>query len=76
VAEIESENDDNINSKDELGNAFAALLVGIIKGKRTKEEKEYSDSYFTLIKGFFLIKLLAISYIIPYIKTLANNFNN
>jgi len=31
VAEIKGENGDNTNSKDELGNAFAALIIDINK---------------------------------------------
>ena len=67
MAEIESK--DNI-SKDKLSNAFKALLANI-----SKEEKQYSDSYFTLIK-VLLTKLLILYIIILYIENLVNNLNN
>jgi hypothetical protein len=67
MAEIESK--DN-TSKDKLSNAFKALLADI-----NKEEEQYSDSYFTLIK-VILNKLLITYIIILYVKTLINNFNN
>jgi hypothetical protein len=72
VAEIEGENNDDISSKDELSNAFATLLVNI----KEEEVREQPDSYFTLVKSFFLTKSLIISHINPYVKTLVNNLNN
>ena len=39
-------------------------------------KEQCSDSYFTLVKNFFLTKLLAISYTISYAKTLSDNLNN
>jgi hypothetical protein len=67
VAEIEGK--DN-TSKDKLSNAFKALLANI-----SKEEEQYSDSYFTLVK-VLLIKLLVPRIIVLYIENLVNNLNN
>ena len=76
VAKIESENDSDTNSKDELSNAFAALLAGIIEEEIKETGKQHLSSYFTLVKSFFLTKSLIVFYIIFYVKTLLNNFNN
>ena len=76
MAEIEGKNNNNANSKDELSNAFAALLASIIGEEIEETGEQYSDSYFTSIKSFFLTKSLAISHIIPYVKTLVDNLNN
>jgi hypothetical protein len=67
MAEIEGK--DN-TSKDKLSNAFEALLANT-----SKEEKQHSDSYFTLIK-VLLTKLLVPYIVIPYVETLVNNLNN
>jgi hypothetical protein len=67
VAEIEGK--DN-TSKDKLSDAFKALLANI-----SKEEEQYSDSYFTLVK-VLLIKLLVPRIIVLYIENLVNNLNN
>jgi hypothetical protein len=67
MAEIEGK--DN-TSKDKLSNAFKALLANT-----SKEEKQHSDSYFTLIK-VLLTKLLVPYIVIPYVETLVNNLNN
>jgi hypothetical protein len=67
VAEIKGK--DN-TSKDKLSNAFKALLANI-----SKEEEQYSDSYFTLVK-VLLIKLLVPRIIVLYIENLVNNLNN
>jgi hypothetical protein len=68
MAEIEGENN---TSKDKLSNAFKALLANTSK----KEEKQYSDSYFTLIK-VLLTKLLVPCIVILYVENLVSNFNN
>jgi hypothetical protein len=73
VAEIEGKNDDNISSKDKLSDAFVSLLVDI---KEEEVREQYTNSYFTLIKSFFLTKLLIVSYTILYIKTLVDDLNN
>ena len=65
--------DNNISSKDKLGNTFATFLIDI---KEDKQREQYTNSYFTLIKSFFSIELLVVSYTIPYIKTLIDNLNN
>jgi hypothetical protein len=67
MAEIEGK--DN-TSKDKLSDAFKALLANI-----SKEEKQHSDSYFTLIK-VLLIKLLVPCIIILYVENLVSNLNN
>jgi hypothetical protein len=67
VAEIEGKNDNDISNKNKSSNAFVTLSVNI---KEEKVREQYSDSYFTLIR------LLIVSYIIPYVKTLVNNLNN
>ena len=67
MAEIEGK--DN-TSKDKLSDAFKALLVDT-----SKEEEQYSDSYFTLIK--VLLTKLSIPYIIIlYVENLVSNLNN
>jgi len=48
MAEIEGENEDD-TSKDELGNAFIALLIDI-----NGEVLEHSESYFTLVENLFI----------------------
>jgi hypothetical protein len=68
MAEIEGENN---TSKDKLSNAFKALLANTSK----KEEKQYSDSYFTLIK-VLLTKLLVPCIVILYVENLVSNLNN
>jgi hypothetical protein len=73
MTEIEGENEDNTSNKDKLTNAFITLLVDLNKDKLGEQ---YSDSYFTSIKNFFLTKLLVIFYTILYVKTLINNLNN
>jgi hypothetical protein len=73
VAEIEGENDDDMSSEDELGDAFASLLVD------TEEEevgKQHTDSYFTSVESFFSTELSIVSYTIPYVKTLVDDLNN
>jgi hypothetical protein len=67
VAEIKSK--DN-TSKDELSNAFEALLANT-----SKKEKQYSDSYFTSIK-VLLTKSLVPRIIILYVENLVSNLNN
>jgi hypothetical protein len=56
MAKIESENDGDANSEDELGDAFAALLAGIIEEETEETGEQHSDSYFTSIEGFFSTK--------------------
>jgi len=74
VAEIEGEDH---TSKDDLGDAFKALLADT-----SEEEKEqYSDSYFissyfTLVKSLLTELPVAPSIVIHYAKTLVNNLNN
>jgi hypothetical protein len=73
VAEIEGK---DYTSKDKLGDAFKALLADI-----SKEEEQYSNSYFissyfTLVKSLLTKLLVAPSIVIPYAKTLVNNLNN
>ena len=77
MASFEGDFDDNDNN---LKDAFGALLVDYNNESSNNNKEEELDnflapSYFTLVKSF-LAKPLAISYIIPYTKTLANNFNN
>jgi hypothetical protein len=67
VAEIEGE--DNI-SKDELGDAFKALLADT-----SEEEEQHSDSYFTLVK-VLLTELLVPYIVVLYVENLVSNFND
>jgi len=69
MAEIEGK--DN-TSKDNLGDAFKALLANTSK---KEEEEQYSVSYFTSIK-VLSTKLLVPYIVILYAKTLVNNLNN
>ena len=68
VAEFEGK--DN-NSKDELGNAFATLLVDI-KEEEVLEE-QHSDLYFTLVEHLLIKPSHARS---PYAKVLIKELNN
>jgi hypothetical protein len=67
VAEIEGK--DNI-SKDELGDAFKALLADT-----SEEEEQHSDSYFTLVK-VLLTELLVPYIVVLYVENLVSNFND
>jgi hypothetical protein len=74
VAKFEGE--DN-TSKDELSDAFKALLADI--GKEVKEQPSdsyFTGSYFTLVKSLLIKSLVAPSIVVPYIKTLIVNLNN
>ena len=73
MAEIKGENDDDISSEDKLSDAFASLLVNI---KEEEVGEQYTNSYFTLVKSFFSTKSLVVFYIILYVKTLVDDFNN
>jgi len=70
MARIEGE-DDNISSEDELGDAFATLLVD------TKEEEvleeQHSDSYFTLVEHLLTEPAYVGS---PYAEVLIKELNN
>jgi hypothetical protein len=77
VAEIEGDN----TSKDELGDAFEALLADIGEEEEEQYPEQYSNSYFissyfTLVKSFLTKSLVALSIVIPYAKTLVNDLNN
>ena len=67
MAEIEGK--DN-TSKDKLSDAFKALLVDT-----SKEEEQYSDSYFTLVE-VLLTKLSIPRIIVLYVENLVSNLNN
>jgi hypothetical protein len=77
VAEIEGNN----TSKDELGDAFDALLADI--GEEEEEQhleqcsnSYFTSSYFTSVESLLTESLVAPSIIVPYAKTLVNDLNN
>jgi hypothetical protein len=72
VAEIEGDN----TSKDELSDAFEALLANISKEEEEQHPEQYSNSYFTLVKSLLTKLSVAPPIVIPYAKTLVNNLNN
>jgi len=60
-----------------LKDVFGTLLVNYKNNSNSKEEliDSLAPSFFILVESF-IIELLAISYTIPYIKTLVDDFNN
>jgi hypothetical protein len=76
MAEIEGE--DDINSKDKLGDAFKALLADTSEeeGEEQHPNSYFTSSYFTLIESLLTELLVAPLIVVPYAKTLVNNLNN
>jgi hypothetical protein len=77
MAKIEGDN----TSEDKLGDAFKALLADTSKEEEEQHFKQYSNSYFTssyftLVESLLTKLLVAPSIVVPYAKTLVNNFNN
>jgi hypothetical protein len=72
MAEIEGDN----TSKDKLSDAFKALLANISKEEEEQHPEQYFNSYFTSIKSLLTKLLVAPLIVIPYAKTLVDDFNN
>jgi hypothetical protein len=77
MAEIEGDN----TSKDELSDAFKALLADISEEEEEQYPEQYSNSYFTssyftLVESLLTKLLVAPFIVVPYAKTLVNNLNN
>jgi hypothetical protein len=77
VAEIEGNN----TSEDKLSNAFKALLADTSEEEEEQYPEQYfnsyfTSSYFTSIESLLTKTLVAPSVVVPYAKTLVNNFNN